>query len=41
MTTRGYVAINLGRDLRTNNIEITARQDLTIQGTNGASIQAS
>lgn len=36
--TRGYIAISMSFDARTDKVEITARQDLVITGTNGASV---
>lgn len=41
MTTRGYVAVQMSFDARTDKVEMTARQDMTIEGTNGASIRLS
>lgn len=37
-TTRGYIAISMSFDARTDKVEITARQDMAIEGTNGASV---
>lgn len=40
-TTRGYVAVNFSLDARTDKVECVARQDMTIEGKNGASISLS
>lgn len=36
--TRGYVAVNFSFDSRTDKVECVARQDMVIEGENGASV---